>query len=209
MKNFKLDLRLILITGAFIVVGVLLLRSFKKQHKDPTGVVVQQPKAQFCAAVSKWDGIGANDDVKIRELRIGYIQRFYKVAMSEYYKFGIPASIILAQGLIETQNGTSNLMKRTNNHFGIKCFSRSCKKGHCSNHSDDSHKDFFRTYPSAWESFRSHSLLLTSKRYKSLAWKDYKAWAWGLKNRGYATDKNYPNKLIKIISDYKLNRFDR
>lgn len=209
MKNFKLDLRLILITGALIVVGVLLIKSFKKQHKDPTGVVVQQPKAQFCSAVSKWDGIGANDDVKIRELRIGYIQRFHKVAMSEYYKYGIPASIILAQGLIETQNGTSNLMKRTNNHFGIKCFSRSCKKGHCSNHSDDSHKDFFRTYPSAWESFRSHSLLLTSKRYKSLAWKDYKAWAWGLKNRGYATDKNYPKKLIKIISEYQLNRFDR
>lgn len=206
----KKENKLILILAAVALAAILLKGAISMARSTHATVA---PKSEYkvvnCSAVSVWDNIGANDDKAIRDLRIGYIKRFHKVAMSEYYKFGIPASIILAQGLIETQNGTSRLMRTTNNHFGIKCFSKSCRAGHCSNHSDDSHKDFFRVYPSAWESFRSHSILLSSSRYKSLKWKDYKAWAWGLKNRGYATDNNYPKKLIKIISDYHLNRFDR
>ena len=127
-------------------------------------------------------------------------------------KYNIPASITLAQGLIETNAGQSPLATKNNNHFGIKCFSKSCKKGHCANFSDDSHKDFFRKYASSWESFRAHSKLLTYKRYKHLTklpTSDYKGWAVGLKKAGYATDKNYHKKLIRLIEDLHLDDYDK
>ena len=143
--------------------------------------------------------------------QLAYVKRFAKVAQVEMHKFNIPASITLAQGLIETNAGASPLATKNNNHFGIKCFSKSCKKGHCSNFSDDSHKDFFRKYGSSWESFRAHSKLLTYKRYKHLANldpTDYKNWAIGLKKAGYATDKNYHTKLIRLIEDLHLDEYD-
>jgi len=143
--------------------------------------------------------------------QLAYVERFAHVAQEEMRKFNIPASITLAQGLIETNAGQSPLATKNNNHFGIKCFSKSCKKGHCSNFSDDSHKDFFRKYKSSWESFRAHSKLLTYKRYKHLTQldpSDYKNWAIGLKKAGYATDKNYHNKLIRLIEDLHLDKYD-
>ena len=143
--------------------------------------------------------------------QIAYVKRFAKVAQEEMQKFNIPASITLAQGLIETNAGQSPLATKNNNHFGIKCFSKKCKKGHCANFSDDSHKDFFRKYTSSWESFRAHSKLLTYKRYKHLTklpTSDYKGWAVGLKKAGYATDKNYHNKLIRLIETLHLDDYD-
>lgn len=143
--------------------------------------------------------------------QIAYIKRFAEVARTEMEKFGIPASITLAQGLLESNVGESRLAKNNNNHFGVKCFSRSCGKGHCSNFTDDSHKDFFRKYNSAWESYRAHSRMLGGNRYKSLkklGTKDYKNWAKGLKKAGYATDKRYAEKLINLIEDLELYRFD-
>ncbi len=139
-----------------------------------------------------------------------YIQRFAKVAQAEMKKYKIPASIKLAQGLIESNAGDSRLSRKNNNHFGMKCFSKKCKKGHCSNFTDDSHKDFFRVYNTSWESYRAHSHLLNGKRYKHLKrlGKDYKAWAHGLKKAGYATDKRYAEKLIQLIERLKLDRFD-
>jgi len=140
-----------------------------------------------------------------------YVNKFKATAIAEMQKFGIPASITLAQGLLESDAGFSTLAKRNRNHFGMKCFSRSCAKGHCSNHTDDSHKDFFRKYKSNWESYRAHSKLLQNKRYKSLhsfGTKDYKSWAHGLKKAGYATDKRYAEKLIKIIEEMKLWQYD-
>ncbi len=141
-----------------------------------------------------------------------YVNQFKSIATSEMQKFGIPASITLAQGLLESDAGFSSLAKRNHNHFGMKCFSKSCKKGHCSNHTDDSHKDFFRIYKSNWESYRAHSKLLQNKRYKPIhrfGARDYKNWAYGLKNAGYATDKRYAEKLIKIIEEMKLWQYDR
>ena len=126
--------------------------------------------------------------------------------------FGIPASVTLAQGLLESNVGDSKLARRNNNHFGIKCFSKNCKKGHCSNYTDDSHKDFFRVYSSARESYREHSTFLQRSRYqhlKKLGTKDYEKWAHGLRKAGYATDKKYGFKLIKIIEALNLNRFDK
>ena len=146
------------------------------------------------------------------KIQLAYVERFAKVAQEEMQKFNIPASITLAQGLIETNAGRSPLATKNNNHFGIKCFSKSCKKGHCSNFSDDSHKDFFRKYASSWESFRAHSKLLTYKRYKHLTKLEntnYKEWAVGLKKAGYATDKNYHNKLIRLIEDLHLDNYDK
>ncbi len=146
------------------------------------------------------------------KIQLAYVERFANVAQEEMRKFNIPASITLAQGLIETNAGRSPLATKNNNHFGIKCFSKSCKKGHCANFSDDSHKDFFRKYASSWESFRAHSKLLTYKRYKHLSKlepTDYKNWAIGLKKAGYATDKNYHNKLIKLIEDLHLDEYDK
>jgi len=141
-----------------------------------------------------------------------YINRFYKVAQAEMKKYGIPASITLAQGLLESNIGTSKLANQNKNHFGIKCFSKKCKKGHCSNFNDDHHKDFFRSFPSAWESYRAHSILLQKQRYKKLYQlkpTDYQGWAKGLQAAGYATDKQYASKLIKLIKRLKLDQFDQ
>ena len=125
-------------------------------------------------------------------------------------KFGVPASISLAQGLIESRAGSSKLAKTNNNHFGMKCFSRKCKKGHCSNFTDDTHKDFFRIFDNAWDSWRAHSQMISTGRYAKLKkyGHDYRKWANGLKSVGYATDRNYAEKLIGVIEKYNLNRFD-
>lgn len=139
-----------------------------------------------------------------------YIQRFAHVAVAEMHKFGIPASISLAQGLIESKYGQSELTKVANNHFGIKCFSKKCKKGHCINFADDSHKDYFVKYKTAWESWRAHSIVLMG-RYKSLKkhGKNYKAWAYGLKKLGYATSRTYAEDLIRLIEKYNLHKYDK
>ncbi|MFK7934489.1 MAG: glucosaminidase domain-containing protein [Saprospiraceae bacterium] len=141
-----------------------------------------------------------------------YVEKYLKVAQREMKEFGIPASITLAQGLIESNCGDSKLATRNKNHFGMKCFSRKCRKGHCSNFTDDSHKDFFRIYKSSWDSFRSHSHLLSGKRYrhlKKLKKSDYRGWAKGLKKAGYATDKYYAEKLINLIENLDLDKYDR
>jgi len=141
-----------------------------------------------------------------------YLKRFTPIAQTEMKRYGIPASITLAQGLLESDAGGSRLAKQNNNHFGIKCFSRTCKKGHCANFTDDSHKDFFRKYGSAWESYRAHSLFLLKDRYKhllNLESTDYKSWAKGLRKAGYATDKRYADKLINLIEALNLQAFDK
>lgn len=139
-----------------------------------------------------------------------YVKRFSKVAVAEMDKFGVPASIMMAQGIIESRCGSSILASKVNNHFGIKCFSKKCRKGHCTNFEDDFHKDFFKVYTSAWESWRDHSVLLSNGRYKVLLneGKDYEAWAAGLKKLGYATDDDYDQKLIDIIKKYQLDQLD-
>ena len=155
--------------------------------------------------------VSARKALKIKKQK-KYVERFAGVAQSEMRKYGIPASIKLAQGLIESNAGASRLTQKNSNHFGMKCFSRNCGKGHCSNFTDDIHKDFFRIYKSAWASYRAHSIMLQNKRYKplyKLKKNDYKAWAYGLKKAGYATDKKYAEKLINIIEELGLHEYDR
>ncbi len=142
---------------------------------------------------------------------LAYVGRFSQTAVQESEKFGMPASIKLAQGLLETDAGDSRLAMESNNHFGIKCRAK-CRGCTCRNYSDDDVYDMFRVFDSAWESYREHSKLLQIDRYsklKKLGASDYKAWATGLKKAGYATDKNYDRKLILIIEALDLHQFDK
>lgn len=138
-----------------------------------------------------------------------YVETYAPMAQAEMRAYGVPASITLAQGLLETNAGDSRLAKKSNNHFGIKCRSK-CRGCTCRNYSDDSIYDMFRVFDNPADSFREHSLLLTSARYKSLKQHgtDYRKWAHGLKSKGYATDKNYATKLIQIIEYLELDRYD-
>ncbi|MGB0864038.1 MAG: glycoside hydrolase family 73 protein [Saprospiraceae bacterium] len=147
------------------------------------------------------------DSVNIQDYE-NYIKEHTQYAISQESKYRIPASITLAQGLLESSSGQSKLAVLANNHFGIKCFSKSCQKGHCINYSDDSHKDFFRVYKNSYESFEHHSKFLHKNRYKHLLMldvSDYKSWSHGLKKAGYATDSQYAYKLISIIEKFKLH----
>jgi len=141
---------------------------------------------------------------------IAFIEKYKETAIAEMKKFGIPASIKMAQAIIESRAGESMLAVKNNNYFGMKCFSSKCKKGHCTNATDDHHKDFFRKYKTVQESWRAHSSLISQGRYAKLSHygNDYKKWATGLKKAGYATDKNYAKKLINTIEKYNLYQLD-
>ncbi|BDS15613.1 glucosaminidase domain-containing protein [Aureispira anguillae] len=140
-----------------------------------------------------------------------YIELYLSTAKEEANLYGIPVAITLAQGLLESNAGDSKLAKNDNNHFGIKCKSK-CVGCRCANYTDDSKYDMFRVFDSAWYSFREHSNLLMGSRYKhltKLAKTEYKNWAHGLEAAGYATDKQYAEKLIKIIEALHLQQFDK
>lgn len=139
-----------------------------------------------------------------------YIAKYSGMAVEQMKQYGIPASITLAQGLLESDAGRSTLATKCNNHFGIKCHSD--WKGRKTYHDDDKRQECFRCYSNAEESFRDHSLFLANgARYKSLfklGVTDYKGWAKGLKAAGYATSPTYATKLIEIIERYGLDRYD-
>ena len=140
-----------------------------------------------------------------------YISRYAPIAVNEMYRSGVPASITLAQGILESRSGQSPLAAEGNNHFGIKC--HNSWKGRTMLADDDRKDECFRVYDSAEESFRDHSDFLRYRdRYKFLfdfPTTDYKSWAYGLKQAGYATDPSYAAKLIQCVEDYDLTRFDR
>lgn len=140
-----------------------------------------------------------------------YIERFKSTAMTEQELYGIPASITLAQGIVESNAGRSRLSSKHNNHFGMKW--RKGRKEKYAVYSDDTPTDKFVVYKSAWRSYRDHSkLLVRVPRYKhlfKLRVTDYKGWAKGLKKSGYATNKDYDKILISIIEKYKLYQYDQ
>ncbi|RZJ19893.1 MAG: LysM peptidoglycan-binding domain-containing protein [Acinetobacter sp.] len=140
---------------------------------------------------------------------LSYIEAFKAVAIEEMNKYGIPASITLAQGISESGSGNSTLAKYANNHFGIKCTSD--WKGKAYYKDDDQSNDCFRVYKDARESYKDHSEFLKRKRYSflfELDKNDYRNWAIGLKTAGYATNPKYADMLISIIEKYKLNLYD-
>lgn len=142
--------------------------------------------------------------------RAEYIERYAPLAVEQQTLYGIPASITLAQGLLESANGNSRLAKEANNHFGIKC--GSFWSGESIRHDDDALQECFRAYSSVEESYIDHSLILLERKWYrplfDLDPKDYKAWAHGLKKAGYATNPRYADLLIKIIEDNELYRYD-
>ena len=139
-----------------------------------------------------------------------YIETFAEIAQYEMRAFGIPASITLAQGILESGSGRGELTKKTNNHFGIKCHTG--WQGKFDFHDDDERGECFRKYNHPMYSFRDHSIFLSARsRYRFLfnfRRDDYRKWAYGLKKAGYATDKKYPQKLIALIEKFKLADFD-
>ena len=138
-----------------------------------------------------------------------YIEKYSSLAVKQMHQYKIPASITLAQGILESNNGNSRLATKANNHFGIKCHGWEGKKIFAD---DDKKNECFRNYKNVLESFVDHSLFLNKySRYEFLfdyKITDYKSWAKGLKKAGYATNNKYPELLIKIIEENKLYQFD-
>jgi len=138
-----------------------------------------------------------------------YVATYKDIAISEMKRMGVPAAISLAQGILETENGNSDLVKRSNNHFGIKC--KSTWTAETVSHDDDAPGECFRAYKNAEDSYRDHSNFLRgSSRYAflfKLDPRDYKAWAYGLRKAGYATNPKYPDILIKNIEDNNLEQY--
>ncbi len=139
-----------------------------------------------------------------------YIKMYKDIAVAEMKRSAIPASITLAQGILESQSGNSDLVKKSNNHFGIKC--KNNWTGERVQYTDDAANECFRKYKKAIDSYKDHSdFLKTSPRYASLfelAPTDYKAWAYGLKKAGYATNPRYPLIIISNIEKYNLQQYD-
>ena len=138
-----------------------------------------------------------------------YVEKYKDLAIREMKRMGVPAAITLAQGILETESGNSVLLKKSNNHFGIKC--KNSWSGAGVSHDDDAIGECFRTYKDAEASYRDHSNFLRgSDRYAPLFKlnpTDYKAWAKGLKSAGYATNPKYPDILIKHIEQYNLQQY--
>jgi LysM repeat protein len=145
-------------------------------------------------------------DISVEE----YVNTYRSIAVAEMKRSGIPASVTLAQGILETEHGNSELVKKSNNHFGIKC--KSTWTGESVTHTDDAPNECFRKYPNAADSYKDHSdYLKTSPRYAALFQldpSDYKGWAFGLKRAGYATNPRYPQIVISNIEKYNLQQYD-
>ena len=189
-------LTLIIILGFFTSCGLTFVIS-KDSEKE---------KIDNNIKISKHKGIKR---AKIPANRLEYISMYKSLAVDKMEKYNIPASITLAQGILESGAGTSELAVNSNNHFGIKC--GSSWEGMIYYKDDDKKHDCFRVYNKVEKSFEDHSKILLKSRYKrlfDLDMKDYKGWAKGLKSCGYATNPKYPEILISIINKYKLYEYD-
>ena len=145
----------------------------------------------------------------VKERTEAYINNYKDLAIQEMLRTGVPASIKLAQGILESQFGESPLAKNANNHFGIKC--KTEWTGEKTYQDDDARGECFRVYTSASESYRDHSDFLKTRPHYAFLFKldptDFSGWAYGLKRAGYATNKTYPEKLLRVIEDYQLQQY--
>jgi len=181
----------------------------KKRTKTTRTIERRQPSPKVTEAATPDDNLDNGVNPVPKGGVDGYIEAFAAIAKEEMELYGIPASITLAQGILESGAGKGELVKKANNHFGIKCHNW---KGQTVYHDDDAKGECFRKYSLAKFSYRDHSLFLTGrKRYTDLfklPKDDYKGWAEGLRAAGYATDKKYPQKLISLVERYELYRYD-
>lgn len=178
--------------------------AYKKQEN-------KNPKSKKTKVIQEEENLEATSAVKVTPAVIRqYIETYKDIAMVEMQRYNIPASITLAQGILESGSGQGRLARHARNHFGIKCHLG--WEGASITHDDDEKGECFRKYDRAEDSFEDHSLFLVNRpRYAflfELKPDDYKGWAHGLKKAGYATDPNYPNKLIFLINKYGLHKYD-
>ena len=176
----------------------------RKSHKKEVIVVkTNQP-------ISNTNTTTTSKNSVIKNSTLDYIENYKNTAMESMRKFQIPASITLAQGILESSSGNSELTKKSNNHFGIKCHRG--WEGESVYHDDDEKGECFRKYENPATSFKDHSLFLTSRDRYAKLFKlkegDYVRWAKGLSDAGYATDRRYPAKLIALIEKYDLHKYD-
>jgi flagellum-specific peptidoglycan hydrolase FlgJ len=183
-----------------------------KRVKINTAKIPVQPteKLNTITQVQKIKTSNNFNKLSVAEQVDRYVKTYAKVAQQEMKFYDIPASVTLAQGILESGMGNSRLATQANNHFGIKCHEE--WRGKRIYHDDDEKGECFRVYKDPRISYRDHSLFLTTRsRYDFLfdyKKHDYKAWAKGLKKAGYATDPKYPDKLISLIERYRLDRYD-
>ena len=197
-------------TLAFVILVTISSCKSKKKIVDPrkkTKTEKVNPKV-----ISENSNTNTKDkEISYPETVQDYIDAYSTIAKEEMREYGIPASITLAQGILESGAGKGELTRKANNHFGIKCHKG--WTGQRVYHDDDEKQECFRKYKDPYNSFRDHSLFLTGRsRYQKLfklKKDDYKGWAKGLRKAGYATDPKYPSKLISIIERYDLEQFDR
>lgn len=205
MKNF-----LLIAFVAFFLASC----SSKKQYttaryptKKPDKIITNKPER---VRFPKHQGAVIEDKIVRVYSSSGYVERFKDIAVEEMLKTGIPASITLAQGMLESASGNSTLAREANNHFGIKCHAGWTGKTILKD--DDAVGECFRYYNSAEESYKDHSEFLKRSHYAflfDLDRDDYKGWAKGLKKAGYATNPRYPELLISLIERYGLDRYDK
>lgn len=182
----------------------------------PKQEILRQPSAGNSTLPEKESIPGRNTETRpvhgsggTAQIGIDYIEQYKTIAIEEMNLHGIPASIKLAQAMLESGNGNSRLALEANNHFGIKCTPE--WTGGRIVHNDDRPDDCFRIYQNAEDSFRDHSAFLLRRRYEklfSLDKNDYKGWARGLKEAGYATNPRYADLLISLIERYELHQYD-
>lgn len=191
--------RLVLLACAWLTMSCSSTRIVATEKKNP----IPQRQPQKVLVIK-------DDKLANKYTATDYIERFKAIAVEEMLKNGIPASITLAQGLLESGNGNGMLAIKANNHFGIKC--NSTWTGPTILKDDDAPNECFRVYESPEQSYRDHSEFLKRERYAflfELDRNDYKGWANGLKKAGYATNPKYADLLITIIERYGLDQYDR
>ena len=192
-----------------------------KNYKPPTRVEMvkniekDSPVANTSDTIKptepKTEVLEATTRVKVtKEMVLNYINLYKDIAKNNMVQYGIPSSICLGQGILESGAGTGPLSAIANNHFGIKCHQD--WKGPSVKYDDDAAQECFRKYNQASESYNDHALFLKSRKWYDPLFKlgkdDFKGWARGLKAAGYATDPKYPEKLIAIIERYHLDQYD-
>ncbi|WOC39310.1 glucosaminidase domain-containing protein [Polaribacter sp. HL-MS24] len=186
--------------------------SKKTVVRKPSRIVVVEPKPEKIPSVNQAKHIRnlQRSSTTLNTDVLQYIRKYAPIAVHEMHTSKIPASITLAQGILESGSGKSLLARKSNNHFGIKCHKN--WKGERVYHDDDEKGECFRKYTYVESSYKDHSAFLTQRRRYAFLFdygtKDYKKWAKGLRKAGYATDKKYPQKLLKLIKTYQLFEFD-
>ncbi|TXD47603.1 glucosaminidase domain-containing protein [Polaribacter sp. IC073] len=185
----------------------------KVVNKKNPGVVIVEPAPVDLPSVNEVDLVKklSKSNPRLNKQTLAYIRKYAPIAVKEMHEYKIPASITLAQGILESGKGRSELALKSNNHFGIKCHSQ--WTGERVYHDDDEKGECFRKYVYPETSYNDHSLFLTERRRYAFLFdyniRNYKKWAYGLRKAGYATDRQYPAKLLRIIKEYELYEFDK